>query len=87
MAKNTRYFIFGRSSCPFCIMAVDYCKLLKMEHVFCDYETRQHILEEYKDFYKQETVPIVLENNKDTGYTRKVGGYSELVAETTPKKG
>jgi glutaredoxin len=82
MDNDIRYLIFGRSSCTFCALAVDYCKSMPLEYVFCDYETRQHILEDYKKFYDQETVPIILENNKATGYTRKVGGYSELIVET-----
>lgn len=87
MAENVRYLIFGRSSCPFCIHAVDYCESKPLDHIFFDHETKQHFLEEYKEYYNHETVPIILENNKDTGYTRKIGGYSELIAETTPKKG
>ena len=37
------------------------------------------ILEDYKSFHQQETVPIILANDKTTGHTFKVGGYSDLL--------
>ncbi len=35
--------------------------------------------EEIKNFYKSETVPVVLENNYQTGVTTKIGGYTDLL--------
>lgn len=74
-----RYIIFGRETCPFCTMAMDFCKASHISHLFLNYEENREILEDYKEFYKQDTVPIILENNMETGLTQKVGGYSDLL--------
>lgn len=74
-----RFFIFGRSSCPFCVMAVDLCKASSREHIFMDYSDNTDILEDYKQFYSQTTVPIILRNCLTSGETFKVGGYTDLL--------
>ena len=74
-----RFIIIGRTSCPFCLRAIDYCTAKQAEYIFADYATRPEILEEYKEFHDQATVPIILANNLETGYTKKIGGYSELL--------
>lgn len=74
-----RFIIIGRATCPFCTMAEDLLKASKIECVFLDYSTATHILEDYKEFYNQNTVPIILSNNTETGLTRKVGGYTDLL--------
>tara|TARA_B100000282_G_C31678117_1_gene465396 strand:+ start:907 stop:1101 length:195 start_codon:yes stop_codon:yes gene_type:complete len=47
--------------------------------IFLDYSTRSSILEDYKEFHNQATVPIILSNNTTTGYTKKIGGYTDLL--------
>ncbi len=47
--------------------------------MFLDYTEDPKALDDYKEFHNQSTVPIILANNIDTGYTKKVGGYSELL--------
>ena len=74
-----RFIIIGRLSCPFCVKAMDYCKAKQTEFIFLNYTESPEILNEYKDFHKQPTVPIILANNLETGYTKKVGGYSDLL--------
>ena len=74
-----RFIIIGRSSCPFCVKAVDYCKAKGKQFKFLDYVNQQHVLQEYKEFHNYPTVPIILANNLETGYTKKVGGYSDLL--------
>ena len=49
-----------------------------LEYVFLNYEDRREILDDYKEFHNHETVPIILLNNLETGYTQKIGGFSEL---------
>lgn len=77
--KRDRFIIIGRLTCPFCVNAMDYCEAKQKEYVFLNYTNNPDILEEYKTFHKQRTVPIILANNTDTGYTKKVGGYSDLL--------
>ena len=61
------------------MQAIDYCSAKQAEYIFVDYVLVPEILEEYKEFHDQTTVPIILANNLETGYTKKVGGYSELL--------
>ena len=76
---DNRFIIIGRSSCPFCVHAIDYCTAKDFKFIFLDYIKSLDILEEYKKFHSQATVPIILANNTTTGYTKKVGGYSDLL--------
>ena len=76
---DERFIIIGRSSCPFCTMAVDFLKCKGVESIFLDYDFDRTILEEYKSFYNQKTVPIVISNNTDTGLVKKIGGYDNLL--------
>ena len=61
-------------------MAADLCKAEKIQYVMLDYVKSLELLEDYKVFHQQNTVPIILENCLETGYTKKIGGYSDLVA-------
>jgi glutaredoxin len=79
MDEQTKYIIIGRASCPFCIMAADYCIANEAQYQFLDYESNAYILEDYKLFYQQPTVPIILANNLKTGIVTKVGGYTDLL--------
>tara|TARA_Y100001938_G_scaffold150717_1_gene243022 strand:+ start:3628 stop:3870 length:243 start_codon:yes stop_codon:yes gene_type:complete len=74
-----RFIIIGRLTCPFCVKAIDYCKAKNAEYVFFNYTEAPEILEEYKFFHQQSTVPIILSNNLESGYTKKLGGYSDLL--------
>ena len=74
-----RFIIIGRATCPFCTMAEDLLKASRKECVFLDYSASASILEDYKEFYGQKTVPIILSNNLETGYTFRVGGYTDLL--------
>lgn len=74
-----RFIIIGRLSCPFCVKAIDYCKAKNAKCIFLNYSKNRDILEDYKSFYKQSTVPIILANDLLSGYTKKIGGYSDLL--------
>jgi glutaredoxin len=74
-----RFIIIGRLTCPFCVKAIDYCRAKGVQYFFLNYTKNPSVLEEYKQFHDQPTVPIILANSSDTGYTKKVGGYSDLL--------
>ena len=74
-----KFIIIGRSSCPFCVRAIDYCTAKGRKFEFLDYASEPQMLQEYKEFHNHPTVPIILANNLETGYTKKVGGYSDLL--------
>ena len=77
---DNKFFIFGRSSCPFCTMSADFLEAKNLNYTFLDFVDNPKILEDYKSFYKQNTVPIILSNNKETGKVHKIGGYTDLLA-------
>ena len=74
----SRYIIYGRSSCPFCVAAVDLLKFRDIESVFLDLDDSPDQLNEAKQFYDWPTVPIILKNDLDTGEVSLVGGYTDL---------
>ena len=61
-------------------MAADLCVASHIDHLFLNYEKNKEILDDYKHFYNQDTVPIILENNMESGITKKIGGYSDLLS-------
>jgi|TARA_X000001388_G_scaffold2018_1_gene1704 glutaredoxin len=60
-------------------MAADICEAKKIDYIFLDYSKNTSILEDYKKFHNHETVPIILSNNQNTGLTKKIGGYTNLL--------
>lgn len=60
-------------------MAEDFLSCKGEESIFLDYEKSQHILEDYKEYHKQKTVPIIMSNDLETGLVKKVGGYTDLL--------
>ena len=80
-----RYIIIGRDSCPFCVMAEELCSASHLQSIFLNYSENPDILEDYKEFYKSKTVPIILENDLDSGITTIVGGYSDLLSRLREK--
>jgi len=71
-----RFFVYGRSTCEYCVEAVRILRDLKIDHQYFDSDPE--FLEEAKQFYNRETVPIVLKNNKNTGKVTLIGGCDDL---------
>ena len=76
---NKKFFIFGRSTCRFCMHAVDFLEAQSIQHNFLNFAKNPEILEDYKSFYNQSTVPIILSNDLQSGEIKKVGGYQDLL--------
>ncbi len=74
----SRFIIYGRTSCPFCRMALDVLDHLGQEKVFFDFTEDHEAIEDAKRFYNWNTVPMILENNKETGSTKFIGGFDDL---------
>ncbi len=79
MIEDYNFIIIGRSTCPFCVYALDFCIARGLNYTFLDYNSSPSILKTYKDFHQQETVPIILSNHVLSGLTKKVGGYQDLL--------
>jgi glutaredoxin len=74
----SRFIVYGRESCPWCIRANEYLKILRQDSVFLNFEKDRGFLEEVKSYYNWRTVPVILENNLNTGKVTFVGGYDSL---------
>ena len=73
-----KFFIYGRSSCPFCIEA---CRILKTRdiwHKFFDLESDRRFLNEAKQFYGYKTVPMILRLDSKTHTANFIGGCDSL---------
>ena len=74
----SRYIVFGRTTCPYCVAATELLEERNKEMVFIDLSDDPQAITETKEFYNWPTVPIVLENDSDTGKVTFVGGYTDL---------
>lgn len=73
-----RYIVYGRRTCPYCVKAVDLLESRGEENIFFDFSEDPEAITDAKRFYKVDTVPIIIQNNKIFGKTTLIGGYSEL---------
>ena len=78
---ETRFFIYGRSNCPFCIMACDLLSASQDNYIFFDHVGDEETLKYLKEFYNHTTFPMVLKNDLSSGVTKFIGGYTDLLEE------
>jgi len=76
MAK--RYIIYSLSDCNFCTAAKELLEENNIDFYNFNLDNDHDFLLEVKEYYNHRTVPIVIENNKETGNTKFVGGFNEL---------
>ena len=74
---DVRYIIYGARYCPYCNEAENLFESHKLPCVFLDMSEDPEGIQEVKDYYSWETIPVILENNTLTGKTRLVGGFSD----------
>jgi hypothetical protein len=74
-----RYFVYGKGNCIFCSLACDFLTASKKEYFFFDHQGDNGTLQRLKRFYNHATFPIILENSLETGLTKLIGGYSDLI--------
>ena len=74
----SRFIVYGRDSCPWCVRAVNFLEMLRQDKIFLNMENHRDRLEEVKAFYNWNTVPVILENNLETGKVKFIGGYDLL---------
>tara|TARA_R100000008_G_scaffold77432_1_gene57856 strand:- start:28 stop:330 length:303 start_codon:yes stop_codon:yes gene_type:complete len=78
MNTEKRYFIVhGRTSCPFCVRAVEVLETRNIAYIFSPLEG--DVLNEAKQKWDHPTVPIVVERDLyDYGHEQVIGGYDDL---------
>ena len=77
--EQIRFFLYGVDSCPFCNHAEDYFLATGTEYYYFNYKDDPAGLAHCKSFFQHETVPIIIINNKTTGESSFVGGYTDLM--------
>mgnify|MGYP005814023511 CR=1 FL=1 len=75
---NQRYFVYGKSSCSYCVSAKHILVSLNKDFVFYDFEEDPEFLDYTKKFYRYPTVPIIVKNDKETGLCSLIGGFGEF---------
>ena len=60
-------------------MACDYLSAREKSYLFFDFDHDRDFLEEAKEFYSLQTVPIIIQNNALTGEVKLLGGYTDLL--------
>ena len=75
---RTRYVLFSRPSCPFCVKAQDLLDEVSAEYRVVNFEADNNdVLDQIKDAYDWKTVPMVfVKNDRNIVF---VGGYDDLV--------
>ncbi|MAH60545.1 MAG: hypothetical protein CMB95_06930 [Flavobacteriaceae bacterium] len=73
------FIVYGRSSCPYCIIACNALSQRGLKHKFVDCESDKEFIHEAKMFYNMQTVPIVIHIPKDTGIVKMIGGCDDLM--------
>lgn len=74
-SKKDKIKIYGRKTCPYCLLAIDLCRDLKLEFEFLDIKKSEKNYKDLKDLakkYDHHTVPLIFINNKF------IGGYDQL---------
>lgn len=71
----SRYIVFCKPTCPFCVKAKELLEERKLEHSMVDVGDTW---EQLKGAFRWKTVPMILEVENDVLY-HFIGGYTDLV--------
>ena len=74
-----RFIIYGADYCQYCVNDPSFLESKNIEFVYLNMQEDVFGLDEAKEFYGWDTIPIIIKNNTETGKTTFVGGYSDLV--------
>lgn len=76
----SKYIVFSKPSCPFCVKAVELLKEKKAVNSVVNFNgsmEQQVLLSEIKSAYDYETVPMIFK--RDGNSVQFIGGYTDLV--------
>jgi len=73
------FLVYGRHSCPYCVIACNALSQRGLQHKFIDCENDKEFLHEAKMFYNMQTVPIIIQIPDNTGITKFIGGCDDLM--------
>lgn len=73
------YFIlYTKKRCSYCRKAINLLNEKKEPYIITDLTKNKEIMQEIKEVFRHETVPIVLYADNDNTTLDLVGGYTEL---------
>ena len=74
-----RYVIFAKPDCPFCVKAEEFLSEREENFKTVNFkESQLEILQEIKDAYNWNTVPMIFKVH-DTARIEMIGGYTDMV--------
>ena len=73
---DTKYILYVRTDCPFCVKASELLKEKGLNFSTLDLKTRPKVLQEMKSIYEWNTVPMVFRKNGNQ--IEFIGGFSDL---------
>jgi glutaredoxin len=73
------YKVIAKKDCPFCIKTALLLRERREQFEFCDLDCSPDLLKEYKRYYNQSTVPIIILIDEEKGSRMVIGGFSDLV--------
>jgi len=76
--NKMKYVLFIRETCPFCVQAQELLKEREVDFKLVKFEEDQErILQEIKDAYEWDTVPMIFQVT-DHAIINFIGGYTDL---------
>ena len=76
-SENNKFILYVMNDCPFCTEAKELLKQNNLSHDVICFDNRPKVLEEFKDIYNWQTVPMVFERLEDNNF-KLIGGYTDL---------
>ena len=79
MQKESKYVLYVKSTCPFCIKAQELLNICDKEYRTVNLDANPVLFESMKQAWEWKTVPMVFEfSGNDPSNTKFIGGYTDL---------
>lgn len=80
MQEESKYIIYTKSSCPFCVKAQELLKIYDIQYDTISIDSSPLLFEEMKTAWKWKTVPMVFRytGENPVGTLEFIGGYTDL---------
>tara|TARA_R110002020_G_scaffold37239_17_gene112599 strand:+ start:32729 stop:33028 length:300 start_codon:yes stop_codon:yes gene_type:complete len=77
---NKYYHIYASTMCPFCVKAINLLNESEHDYILTLVDRSQDFLDNLKEKYNWETIPIIVEHNRDSdGEPMLIGGYTDIM--------
>ena len=76
---DVRYIVYGADYCTYCTKAKELLESKEVEFIYVNLENDYDEIRKTSEFYDWYSIPIVVENNNNSGEVKLIGGYTELM--------